>query len=230
MAPCPLLAPPASCEEEGTATSGFSLLCIFFLSPKMGSGTGLGSLLHSPGWGTKTQVPQAGSDAASSHAEGQAPVPTSYHVFPSQQTRQSKNKRYRPLWLHAQRGLQDRRSPEGPQSHFVIQAGAFQAKSPWEHPPVATRHQTWDAKGPQLPNILEKLIPIPLGSCSASLSLADTGHLLGARHNPWSPQLGGTREVTGGGACLSLPLYRRHMLHHGTNPTLTCSPRLKQPT
>lgn len=46
-----------------------------------------------------------------------------------------------------------------PRATFVTQAAAFQAKSSQQHPPVALRCQTWVAKGPQLPNILERPCP-----------------------------------------------------------------------
>lgn len=57
-----------------------SLLPFIFFHPKsaaVGSGAGLGSLLCSPGRGTKIQVTQAGSDTAPSHAEGQTCCPFS---------------------------------------------------------------------------------------------------------------------------------------------------------
>lgn len=89
MSPHPALAPSVSLKEEETATSGLPLLWIFFLSPKICWGWWW-STCSVPQAEINRQVPQADSDTAPLHRQGQEPVPPSHHTVLSQETRQNK--------------------------------------------------------------------------------------------------------------------------------------------
>ena len=235
MAPCAALTSPASCEKEGTPTSGFSLLCIFFLSPKIcwcgrwrwcgqRSRSGVPALLPrledqdpgSPGRQQRCSVPRRGT-CACPHFSSRVPL------------------------------LRQKRTPQTITASHPVRAAGQEVTGgtpgPLCHPGWCPPSQILLAaptSGPETSNLgwkrssasqhPRRLVPIPLGSCSAPLSPADTGHLVGAWHSLPSPQFRGTAgTVTGGGGCPSLPPHRQRTLRHGTNPTLICSPQLKQP-
>lgn len=170
-------------------------------SAAVGSGAGLGSLLCSPGWGTKIQVSQAGSDSAPPHAEGQtccslspcAPLPA--------------NK------------AQQKQTPQIVTASHPARAPGQEvtggAPGPLCHPSWCSPSQTLPAaptSGPEKPNlgckrvpaILERPCPPWLLLCSSVPSRSQ------AQHSLWSPQFGGDiRNSHRGEGCPSLPLLTR---------------------
>lgn len=161
----------------------------------LGSGAGLGSLPCSPGRVTKIQVPQPGSDNASSHAEGQTCCPLS----PSSKQSEAKTNATDYYSFTPSKGTRTGGHCKDPRATLPPKLVVSQDKSSQQHPSVALRSQTWVAEGPQLPNTLER-------PCSPWLLLCSSVHSRSQTAQPVvTPVWGDTRNSHSGEAVPPCP-------------------------
>lgn len=189
-----------SCEEEGTH---LFLFCFFFLLPK---------IFQCGQWsrfGDPALLPRLLIVCSSPSKQGKAKLNSTDHytLTPSEGCRTGGHQR----------------DPSATLSPRPVLSKPNPSRSTHQRP-LGFPPQTWSEKRNQLPSIPERLVLISLGSCSVT-----------SRY--WAP-LGGLQPpvipVQGDSwnshwwRWLSLPPHCRRTLCHSTNPTLICSPQLKQ--